>query len=125
MRAELLGYDSRVVKLVTFVLGAGIAGIAGMIFANCLTVTPNMFSLSNTAQIVIWVLIGGRGTLLGPLLGCLFIQLISTKLGTSGILNPEVILGAILIFFVMFVPSGLVPTLQEVFVRMGRRIQRR
>jgi branched-chain amino acid transport system permease protein len=125
MRAELLGYDSRVVKLVTFVLGAGIAGIAGMIFANCLTITPNMFSLSNTAQIVIWVLIGGRGTLLGPLLGCLFIQLISTKLGTSGILNPEVILGAILIFFVMFVPSGLVPTLQEAFVRMGRRIQRR
>jgi ABC-type branched-subunit amino acid transport system permease subunit len=122
-RAELLGYDSRVVKLSTFILGAGIAGIAGMIFANCLTVTPNMFSLSNTAQIVIWVLIGGRGTLLGPLLGCLFIQLISTKLGTSGILNPEVVLGAILIFFVMFVPSGLVPALQNVFVRMGRRMK--
>src|SRR5690606_37214047 len=87
-RAELLGYDSRIVKLVTFVLGAGIAGLAGMLFANSLTVTPNMFSLSNTAQIVIWVLIGGRGTLLGPLLGCLLIQLISTELGTSGVLNP-------------------------------------
>jgi branched-chain amino acid transport system permease protein len=122
-RAELLGYDSRIVKLVTFVLGAGIAGVAGMLFANCLTVTPNIFSLSNTAQIVIWVLIGGRGTLMGPLLGCLFIQLISTKLGTSGLLNPEVLLGAILIFFVMFVPSGLVPALQDAFakIRTGAR----
>jgi urea transport system permease protein len=82
-----------------------------------------MFSLSNTAQIVIWVLIGGRGTLLGPLLGCLFIQLISTKLGTSGILNPEVVLGAVLVFLVMFVPSGLVPALQGVLVRIARRVQ--
>lgn len=122
-RAELLGYDSRVVKLLTFILGAGVAGVAGMLFANCLTVTPNMFSLSNTAQIVIWVLIGGRGTLLGPLLGCLFIQLLSTKLGTSGILNPEVVLGAILVFFVMFVPSGLVPALQDLLARNGRQMR--
>ena len=123
-RAELLGYDSRIIKLITFILGAGIAGTAGMLFANCLTVTPNMFSLSNSAQIVIWVLIGGRGSLLGPLLGCLFIQLLSTKLGTSGVLNPELLLGAILIFFVMFVPSGLAPALQDAFARIVRRTRR-
>jgi urea transport system permease protein len=120
-RAELLGYDTRVVKLVTFVIGAGLAGLAGMLFANCLTVTPNMFSLSITAQIVIWVLIGGRGTLLGPLVGCIFIQVITTQLGTSGLLNPEIILGGILIMFVMFVPSGLVPALRNSFEWLGRR----
>jgi ABC-type branched-subunit amino acid transport system permease subunit len=120
-RAELLGYDTRVVKLITFVIGAGLAGAAGMLFANSLTVTPNMFSLSITAQIVIWVLIGGRGTLLGPLVGCIFIQVITTQLGTSGFLNPEIILGGILIMFVMFVPSGLVPALRQVTERLIRR----
>lgn len=125
IRAELLGYDTRVVKLVTFVIGAGLAGIAGMLFSNCLTVTPNMFSLSITAQIVIWVLIGGRGTLLGPLVGCVFIQIITTELGTSGFLNPEVILGGILILFVMFVPSGLVPALQNTFGWLVRSSSKR
>jgi branched-chain amino acid transport system permease protein len=124
-RAELLGYDTRVVKLVTFVIGAGLAGLAGMLFSNCLTVTPNMFSLSITAQIVIWVLIGGRGTLLGPLVGCIFIQVITTQLGTSGILNPEIILGGILIMFVMFVPSGLVPALQNAVQWLVRRPAKR
>lgn len=117
-RVELLGYDTRVVKLITFVIGAGLAGLAGMLFANSLTVTPNMFSLSITAQIVIWVLIGGRGTLLGPLVGCVLIQVLTTALGTSGFINPEVILGGVLIIFVMFVPSGLAPALRSLLLRL-------
>ncbi|WP_397474709.1 branched-chain amino acid ABC transporter permease [Pusillimonas sp.] len=114
-RMALLGYDTRVVKLVVFCVGAAMAGMAGMLFANCLTVTPNMFSLSNTVYIVIWVLIGGRGTLLGPIVGCLFVQLMSSYLGKSGVLNPELISGAVLLLFVLLIPNGLVPS----FMRLG------
>ena len=119
-RMTLLGYDTRVIKLLVFSIGAAMAGLAGMLFANCLTVTPNMFSLSNTVYIVIWVLIGGRGTLLGPIVGCLFVQLMSSYLGKSNVLNPELISGAVLLLFVLLIPNGIVPTL----IRLGRRLRR-
>jgi len=124
LRAELLGYDVRLIKLLTFTLGGGIAGLAGLLFANALTVTPGMFSLTNTVQIVIWVLIGGRLSLLGPIFGCLFVQMISAQLGVSGLLNPEIVLGVILIIFVLFVPNGAVPTLYQMAERGLNRLKR-
>src|SRR5690606_17864700 len=120
--AELLGYDVRVIKLITFIFGGGIAGLAGLLFANALTVTPGMFSLTNTVQIVIWVLIGGRLSLLGPIVGCLFVQMVSAELGVSGLLNPEIVLGAILIIFVLFIPNGAVPTFYKLVGSSGKRM---
>jgi branched-chain amino acid transport system permease protein len=129
-RAELLGYDPRAYKLATFVIGAALAGYAGCLFANWgAFVSPTIFGLAQSAQIIIWVIVGGRGTLIGPILGCIGIQWLTAALGANAptgsggwaalLGNAPLILGAILVAFVLLVPKGFVPTLAD----FGRRLR--
>ena len=121
-RAQLLGYDPRVYKLATFTIGAALAGYAGCLFANWGNfVSPTIFGLAQSAQIIIWVIVGGRGTLIGPILGCVGIQWLTAALGANApsgdagwqalLGNVPLILGAILVAFVLLVPKGIVPTI--------------
>jgi branched-chain amino acid transport system permease protein len=139
-RAELLGYDPRAYKLATFTIGGALAGFAGCLFANWGNfVSPTIFGLAQSAQIIIWVIVGGRGTLIGPVIGCIGIQWLSAALGAnqpSGgsdlwskiFANAPLILGVILIAFVLLVPKGLVPTLSDlgqVLLRARRQRKQR
>jgi branched-chain amino acid transport system permease protein len=109
-RALLLGYDARAYKLFTFTLGGGLAGMAGCLFANWGSFTsPTIFGLAQSAQIIIWVIVGGLGTLLGPVVGCVAIQWITAQIGTQQTFNANLVLGAILVVFVLLVPKGVVP----------------
>ena len=130
-RAELLGYDPRAYKLATFTIGSALAGLAGCLFANWgAFVSPTVFGLAQSAQIIIWVIVGGRGTLIGPIIGCVGIQWLSAALGAnqpsgsdswaSLLSNAPLVLGAILIAFVLLVPKGLVPTLRDWAERLLR-----
>jgi branched-chain amino acid transport system permease protein len=130
LRAELLGYDSRRYKLVAFVIGAGIAGFGGVLFASWGSfIGPTVFGIAFAAQVIIWILVGGLGTLSGAVLGTVLIQYLTTWLGQSksvaallGVskIDTSLVLGAVLIFFVLLVPSGFVPTLRKLFaVRRG------
>jgi ABC-type branched-subunit amino acid transport system permease subunit len=111
-RAELLGYDARLYKLGAFVIGGAIAGLAGAMFANWGAFTsPTVFGLGQSAQIIIWVIVGGLGTLLGPIVGCFLIQWLTSWLGGMDLFNTNLVLGVILIAFVLLIPKGLVPTL--------------
>ena len=69
-RIDLLGYDSRAYRLAAFVLAAGIAALAGVLYAVWGNfVAPEMFNLNQAAQVVIWVIVGGKSTLIGPIVG--------------------------------------------------------
>jgi urea transport system permease protein len=119
-RGELLGYDVRLHKLLVFALGGGIAGLAGGLFANWgAFVSPTVFSLTMTSQIIIWVIVGGLGTLVGPILGCLSMQYLATLLGTQQLANTNLIFGLIFLAFVLLVPRGIVPSLRRLAVRGG------
>lgn len=125
-RTELLGYDARRYKLVTFVIGAGIAGMAGCLYANWGSYTdPSVFSLSQSVQVIIWVVVGGVGTLIGPIIGCFLVQWLTSWLTTVDIVNKDVILGGILTLVVLMLRQGLVPTARHlariVINREGRR----
>lgn len=109
LRVDLLGYDSRKYKLAAFAIGGGIAGLAGCLFANWGAFTsPTVFSLTQSALVIIWVLVGGVGTLLGPIIGCFFVQWLTSYLGGLGIVSPNLLLGAVLIGFVLLLPKGIV-----------------
>ena len=85
--------------------------------------SPTIFGLAQSAQIIIWVIVGGRGTLIGPIIGCVAIQWLTALLGANqpsgttswaGFLaNAPLVLGAILIAFVLLVPKGVVPSLLD------------
>jgi ABC-type branched-subunit amino acid transport system permease subunit len=114
IRCELLGYDVRLHKLLIFTVGGGIAGLAGCLFANWgAFVSPTVFSLAMTSQIIIWVIVGGLGTLVGPIIGCLIMQYLTTMFGTQQLANTNLIFGIIFLVFVLLVPRGLVPTLER------------
>lgn len=113
-RMELLGYDGRKYKLMAFVIAGGVAGLAGVLFALWGSfVGPEMFSLNQAAMVVIWVIVGGRATLLGPIIGTLLIQYLTIWLGTVSVGQVSLALGIILILCVLLFPQGLVPALRN------------
>ena len=121
-RAMLLGYDPRLYKLITFAIGGGVAGLAGCIFVNWGGfISPPVFSLAQSAQIIIFVLLGGLGTLLGPILGAFAVQYLITQIGAQQTLNANLLLGAILVGFVLLVPQGVVPAATVLLTRAFRR----
>jgi ABC-type branched-subunit amino acid transport system permease subunit len=127
LRAELLGYDARSRKLVLFAVGGAIAGLAGVLFANSVFVSPTMFSLYYAAQALIWVIVGGLGTLAGPALGAVAVQYLTTLLGRLGQvdpalarLDPNVVLGLVLVLCVLLLRRGLLPALAALAARAAR-----
>ncbi len=128
LRAELLGYDSRLYKLGIFTISAGIAAIGGVLFCNGVgRITPDVFNLYNAALTIIWVIVGGRGTLIGPIFATFGLFYLTSSLGSQNVLNNNLVLGVILIFFVLLVPRGLAPTIAGWFTRRrpGRTSRRR
>jgi branched-chain amino acid transport system permease protein len=109
-RSQLLGYDIRRYKLLVFTLGGAIAGFAGAGYAAWgQFINPAVFNLQQAAYVVIWVLVGGRRSLLGAFVGAFLIEWIQTSLATNETWQP-IILGSILIAIVLLLPRGLVPT---------------
>ena len=85
-RAELLGFDIRWRKTAVFTFAGAIAGLAGGLFAAWGNfINPEVFSLPQAALVVIWVLVGGRGTLYGAVVGAVAVQFLSSYLRCRGL----------------------------------------
>ena len=122
-RVSLMGYDVRARKTVLFAIGAGIAGLAGAFYANWgEIVTPNLFSLSQSAEIIIWCIVGGLGTRFGPIIGAAGLAYLKFLLGQQSVIDNTIIMGGILVIFVWFLPKGIVPAVVALWQRgFGRR----
>ncbi len=119
LRTQLLGYDVRQYKLLAFVLAGAIAGLAGGLYAAWgLFINPAVFGLQQAALVAIWVLVGGRDSLLGAFVGVAIVQGLSSALGGSGGTWTPIVLGLVLIAVVLLLPAGVVPTAQ----RLARRL---
>lgn len=122
-RCELLGYDVAFYKTAIFTLSAAMAGLAGCLFANWAEiVTPSIFSLRQAAEVIIWVIVGGLGTLVGPIFGAMVLGMVKLLLGEQTLIDNSLILGALLIIVVLAIPSGVVPALRRA---LGARIRKR
>ena len=119
-RAMLLGYDPRLYKLLAFVIAAGIAGLAGCLYTNWGSfISPTVFSLTMSAQVIIFVLVGGLGTLLGPMAGAVLIQYLINLAGMQSTIDSNLGLGIVLVAFVLLVPQGIVPVARDLLRRAG------
>ena len=117
-RAELLGYDVRWRKLAIFSASGGVAGIAGALFASWGSfINPEVFSLGQSAQVVIWVLVGGRGSLYGAVIGALLVQAMTQYLGSIGTAYTTLALGSLLVMFVLLLREGLMPAMLRALSR--------
>ncbi len=121
-RVELMGYDARLQKTLLFSVGGAIAGLAGTLYASWAEiVTPGMFSLGQSAEIIIWCIVGGLGTLVGPMLGAVLLGYLKFRLGQQSAIDNSMILGLILVVVVLVLPRGVVPSLSALWERRRRR----
>lgn len=125
-RCELMGYNVPALKTAIFTVCAAMAGLAGCLFANWAEiVTPRVFSLGQAAEVLIWVIVGGLGTLVGPILGAMALGYVKLLLGEQTVIDNSLILGALLIIVVLGIPRGVVPSLQRLWSAGSRRARRR
>ena len=108
-RTRFLGYRVESYKLWVFVFSAAIAGIAGALYVPQVgIINPSEFAAINSIEVVIWVAVGGRGTLFGAAAGAVLVNYAKTFF--TGAL-PEAwlyALGALFILVTLFLPRGLV-----------------
>jgi urea transport system permease protein len=107
-RTRFLGYRPESYKLVVWVLSAVMAGIGGALYVPQVgIINPSEFAPGNSIEAVIWVAVGGRGTLVGAILGAILVNF--GKTWFTGAL-PEVwlyALGAMFILVTLFLPKGV------------------
>ena len=126
-RMSLMGYDVQARKTVLFTIGAAIAGLAGTLFANWAEiVTPRLFGLGQSAEIIIWCIVGGLGTRTGPILGAAGLGYLKFLLGQQSMVDNTLMTGLVLVLFVLFLPRGIVPALADLLdMGANRRTRRR
>jgi branched-chain amino acid transport system permease protein len=106
-RMRSLGYATFRYKLVCFVLSAALAGFAGALMANqTLYVTPSFLHWTQSGHILVMVILGGMGTLYGPMLGALAL-LLAEEVFSSVTQHWMIFLGPFLIGMVLFGKSGI------------------
>jgi len=109
-RTRFIGYKVEHYKLFVFVVSALIAGLAGALYVPQIgIINPSEFNPLNSIEIVIWVAIGGRGTLYGALIGAVLVNYAKTTF-TSGIFAEYwlFILGAMFVITTIYLPRGVV-----------------
>jgi urea transport system permease protein len=114
-RSRFLGYRVDRYKLVVFVLSACMAGVAGALYVPQVgIINPSEFAPANSIEAVIWVAVGGRGTLVGPIVGALAVNYTKTWF-TSGIFAEYWLfaLGGLFVAVTLFLPKGIVGTIQH------------
>jgi branched-chain amino acid transport system permease protein len=107
-RARFLGFPTPWLKLVTFCVAGGVAGAGGILYAlQTQLVSPSLVGFLLSTQAVIWTAIGGRGTLVGPAIGAIGINLGQQELSGISLDYWQLALGALLVLVVVFAPDGL------------------
>ena len=122
-RVRFFGTNVETVKLIVFVSGAMIAAGCGGLFAMIEGfVSSQLFDFLFSTQILIWVAVGGRATVLGPVIGAVGLSFITTKLSSSWPTQWTLILGLLFVAVVVFIPDGVLPPLARLVRRIfGRR----
>ena len=114
-RTRFLGYRVESYKLFVFTLSACMAGVAGALYVPQVgIINPSEFAPGNSIEAVIWVAVGGRGTLTGAAIGAVLVNYGKTYF-TSGVLAPYwlFVLGALFIAVTLALPRGIVGTFRH------------
>ena len=121
-RVRFLGYRVESYKLFVFTLSACMAGVAGALYVPQVgIINPSEFSPANSIEVVIWVAVGGRGTLIGAAIGAVLVNYAKTTF-TTGMLAPYwlFLLGGLFIAVTLLLPRGIVGTVQHLWATRKR-----
>ena len=118
-RVLFCGYSPAAFKLFVFVVSAMLAGVAGALYVGQVgIITPARIGVLPSIEMIIWVAVGGRGTLLGPVVGAVGVNWLQSRLTTH---YPDLwllVLGSLFVGVVLFFPEGVVGTVQRLAGRL-------
>jgi ABC-type branched-subunit amino acid transport system ATPase component/ABC-type branched-subunit amino acid transport system permease subunit len=124
-KAATIGIDTPVYKIIGFVASAVFLGMAGGVYGYYLSfIDPTgMFDIVISVQIILAVVLGGRGTLWGPVLGAAIIEplneLANQQFGGGN--SRLLIFGGLLALTILLLPNGIIPSARELLERRSRR----
>jgi urea transport system permease protein len=122
-RARFLGYRVEAYKLTVFTVSAAMAAIAGALYVPQVgIINPSEFAPGNSIEAVIWVAVGGRGTLIGAVVGAVLVNYAKTVF-TTGALAPYwlFMLGGLFVVVTLLLPRGIVGTVNHWTERWRKR----
>lgn len=107
-RVRALGHDTSLLLLIVFVISAAIAALGGGLYASTVGfVAPDIVGLVLSTQVVVWVAIGGRGTLIGPIIATVAVIWLEQKISSIDTKLWPLAIGALFILSVFIFPDGL------------------
>ncbi|MER9874536.1 ATP-binding cassette domain-containing protein [Mesorhizobium sp. M0195] len=107
-RCAYLGLDPQRLKIVLTTILAGVAGIAGFLYANASgVVAPENTGFVFGTEIVIWTALGGRGTIIGPVMGAIGIDYLSAQLSGDLPFLWNLVVGTLFVVMIILLPNGL------------------
>src|SRR5438445_464150 len=119
-RARFLGYNVQRYKMGVCLISAVLTGLAGALYpGRAAYATPDLLHLSISGEFLIMVMIGGLGTLVGPIIGGVFFILLQEQV-SSYVQWYNIVIGLVLVLIVLFVPRGLLGFRHALRRRPGR-----
>jgi branched-chain amino acid transport system permease protein len=121
-RCTYLGIDTARVKILLMVVAAVVAAVAGYAYAGFTNVVaPELAGFVFGTELVIWVALGGRGTLIGPVIGTILIDLTSSYLSGSLPFVWQLLIGITFVVVIVALPRGLIPVVGDLWARLLAR----
>ena len=121
-RVLFSGYATAHFKLFVFVVAAMIAAVGGALFVpQAGIINPDQMTPAKSIEVVVWVAVGGRGTLLGPIIGAIGINALRSWATHAYPDSWLIILGAIFLVVVLFLPGGVVSLPAKIAALWQRR----
>src|SRR5207244_4200520 len=110
--ARIIGVNTNLYKVSAFVIAAALTGLAGGVFAqwNSFINQENVFAISDNVEMILMAVLGGAGTVLGPVAGAVVLELTIETLagGGSAAVYSQIGLGVLLTVCVIFIPRGVI-----------------
>jgi len=116
--AQSVGVHTHRYKIIVFSIATGFAGIAGSLYAHYMTViSPDAFTFVTSFNLFVMNLVGGAGTLLGPIVGPVALTLVQEVARVFSPVGAEIAFGVFLIVTIIFLPQGIVGGLRAFWAR--------
>ncbi|MDY7014632.1 MAG: urea ABC transporter permease subunit UrtC, partial [Cyanobacteriota bacterium] len=123
-RVRFTGYNPTWFKVLVFAISGGIAGVGGALYVpQTGIITPNAMEVAFSIEMVIWVAVGGRGTLIGAMIGTLLVNFAQTLLSEQFPAVWTFFQGALFLIVVTVLPDGLMGLLKQMRSLPGLRPQ--
>lgn len=120
-KAQTLGYNTPLYLLSTFVLSGMIAGLAGALYVTGTGfVAPDMIALLLSTEVIMWVAVGGRGSLLGAVVGTMIVWRLQQEVSTLSASAWPLFIGVFFLAMVFFFPDGLPAAARKLWRQAGR-----